>query len=111
MARDCKDNYINVDWRTPNRCPKTCDGDKVYVDCATSCPATCQNHRQNFTDSIDCSKDCAPGCVCPLGTVIDSGRNGSCIPIDQCTCYYYGNYYLPRQTVAIDCNEWYEFKF
>jgi hypothetical protein len=107
MARDCEDNYIHVNWRRSDRCSKTCDNDKVYTECATSCPATCQNHGQDFTDSLDCSKDCAPGCVCPLGTVIDVGRNASCTKSDQCTCYYHGKYYLPRQKVSIDCNEWY----
>ncbi|CAF2802982.1 unnamed protein product [Rotaria sp. Silwood2] len=105
MARDCEDNYIHVNWRKLDRCPKTCYNDKIYTECATSCPATCQNHRQDFRESIDCSKDCAPGCVCPTDTVIDIGRNASCVKPDQCTCYYHGKYYLPRQTISIDCNE------
>ncbi|CAF3426792.1 unnamed protein product [Rotaria socialis] len=105
MARDCEDNYIHINWRLSNRCPKPCLNDKVYTECATSCPATCQNHREGFIDSLDCSKDCAPGCVCPSDTVIDVGRNGSCIKSDQCTCYYHGKYYLPRQAISIDCNE------
>ncbi|CAF0996864.1 unnamed protein product [Rotaria sordida] len=104
-ARDCEDNYIHVNWRKSDRCPKTCYNDKIYTECATSCPATCQNHRQDFRDSLDCSKDCAPGCVCPVDTVIDLGRNASCVRSDQCTCYYHGKYYLPRQTIAIDCND------
>ena len=106
MARDCENQYIHVNWRRSDRCPKTCNNEKVYTECATTCPATCQNHGQDFTDSLDCSKDCAPGCVCPPGTVIDIGRNASCIKPDQCTCYYHGTYYLPRQTISIDCNEW-----
>ena len=106
MARDCENQYIHVNWRRSDRCPKTCNNEKVYTECATTCPATCQNHGQAFTDSLDCSKDCAPGCVCPLGTVIDIGRNASCTKPDQCTCYYHGTYYLPRQTISIDCNEW-----
>ncbi|CAF4582630.1 unnamed protein product, partial [Rotaria sp. Silwood1] len=105
MARDCADNYIHVNWRKSDRCAKTCYNDKIYTECATTCPATCQNHRQDFRDSLDCSKDCAPGCVCPVDTVIDLGRNASCVKSDQCTCYYHGKYYLPRQTIAIDCNE------
>ncbi|CAF4434294.1 unnamed protein product, partial [Rotaria sp. Silwood2] len=105
MARDCEDNYIHVNWRKLDRCAKTCYNDKIYTECATSCPATCQNHRQDFRESIDCSKDCAPGCVCPTDTVIDIGRNASCVKPDQCTCYYHGKYYLPRQTISIDCNE------
>lgn len=106
MARDCEDQYIHVNWRRSDRCPKLCPNDKVYTECATSCPATCQNHRQDFTDAVDCSKDCAPGCVCPVDTVIDVGRNGSCVKADQCTCYYHGKFYLPRQSINIDCNEW-----
>ncbi|CAF2003035.1 unnamed protein product [Rotaria magnacalcarata] len=105
MARDCEDNYIHINWRLSNRCPKPCLNDKVYTECATSCPATCQNHREGFRDSLDCSKDCAPGCICPLDTVIDIGRNGSCVKADQCTCYYHGKYYLPRKAISIDCNE------
>ncbi|CAF3556554.1 unnamed protein product [Adineta steineri] len=105
VAHDCEDKHIHCNWRTSNRCPKTCNNDKVYTECATSCPATCQNHQQAFTDSLDCSKDCAPGCVCPPGKVIDIGRNGSCINADQCTCYYHGQYYLPRANVTVDCNK------
>jgi hypothetical protein len=107
MARDCEDHYIHVNWRKSDRCPKSCPSDKMYTECATSCPATCQNYRQNFTGSLDCRKDCAPGCVCPADTVIDLGRNASCIRSDQCTCYYHGKYYLPREKIPIDCNEWY----
>lgn len=108
MARDCANHYINVNWRRADRCPKSCNNDRVYTECATTCPATCQNHKQAFTESLDCSKDCAPGCVCPAGKVIDLGRNASCTDADQCTCYYHGKYYLPRQSISIDCNEWYE---
>lgn len=107
MARQCEENYIHVNWRKTGRCAKTCYSNKVYTECATTCPATCQNHGQDFRDSLDCSKDCAPGCVCSPDTVIDLGRNGSCVRPDQCTCYYHGKYYLPRETISIDCNEWY----
>ena len=106
IARDCEDNYIHVSWRKSDRCAKVCLNDKTYTECATACPATCQNYRQNFTGSVDCYKDCAPGCVCPIGTVIDLGRNASCTRVDQCTCYYHGKYYLPREKINIDCNEW-----
>ena len=107
MARDCEDNYMHVNWRKSDRCPKTCLNERTYTECATACPSTCQNYRQNFTDLVDCTKDCAPGCVCPAGTVIDLGRNASCTKPDQCTCYFHKKYYLPRETINIDCNEWY----
>ncbi|CAF3508414.1 unnamed protein product [Didymodactylos carnosus] len=105
MARECEAHFIHVNWRKSDRCPKACSNDKVYTECASSCPTTCQNHRQDFTSSVDCSRDCSPGCVCPSNNVIDFGRNGSCTPTDQCTCYFHGEYYLPHEKIQIDCND------
>lgn len=106
VAHDCADRSIYVSWRKTDRCPKSCQNERVYTDCASTYQQTCQNYGQDFANLLDLTSDCAPGCVCPEGTVIDLGRNTTCIKPDQCTCYFHGKYYLPRQTISIDCNNW-----
>lgn len=77
----------------------------MYSECATSCPKTCQNRHQAFA-SAECKQECTPGCVCPEGSYLDTGK-GVCVTAEECTCYYRGNYYPTGTNVSVDCNDWY----
>ncbi|CAF1096107.1 unnamed protein product [Rotaria sordida] len=105
LARDCTDNYIDVNWRTASRCPKSCPNNMTYVECASNCPKTCQSLSQTISESDTCMSDCSPGCICPVGTVLDLGQNQQCVKPDHCTCYYRGNYYQAGDNINIDCNK------
>ncbi|CAF4176668.1 unnamed protein product [Rotaria socialis] len=105
FARDCTDNYIDINWRTASRCPKSCPNNMTYVECASNCPKTCQSLSQRISQSDACMSDCSAGCICPTGTVLDLGQNQKCVKPDGCTCYYRGNYYQPGDSIDINCNQ------
>ncbi len=76
----------------------------VYTECTSSCPLTCSNKNQDT--SVLCSGDCSPGCECPMGQFIDFGKNGTCVPEKECSCFYKDNYYQNHQSIDLDCNTW-----
>lgn len=83
-----------------------CPGGKVFSECASPCQKTCQNKNQNFGGN-ECKQECYSNCICPVGTFMDLGKNGTCVSEEECTCYYKNNYYKPGETVSSECNKWY----
>ena len=84
---------------------KSCDSGKVYTECASTCQITCYNMNQDI--SQQCSDDCTAGCVCPPNTYQDTSKNNTCVPIEECSCFYRNTYYVKHDKVMMDCNEWY----
>ncbi|CAF1170552.1 unnamed protein product, partial [Didymodactylos carnosus] len=105
LARECTDNFLDISWRTKDRCPKNCPNDMEYVECASNCPKTCQSLNQSLADTDNCKSDCSPGCICPNGTVLDLGQNQQCVQPQQCSCYYRGQYYPVGYSITSDCNQ------
>eukprot|EP00058_Branchiostoma_floridae_P004563 XP_002590051.1 hypothetical protein BRAFLDRAFT_129759 [Branchiostoma floridae] len=86
-ADACAENGIMVaNWRNESFCPLMCPANSHYTPCSSACPATCSN-----TDAPRlCPHACVEGCECDEGHVL-SGQD--CVPMEQCGCTVYGNYY------------------
>uniref|UniRef100_A0A8C8VPE9 Uncharacterized protein n=1 Tax=Pelusios castaneus TaxID=367368 RepID=A0A8C8VPE9_9SAUR len=83
-----------LNWRTPERCPKTCPFNMQYQECGSPCTDTCSNTERSLT----CEDHCMDGCFCPPGTVFDDITRAGCIPFLECSCTYNGILYAPGKS-------------
>ncbi len=66
-----------------------------YEACVSACPATCPYTNQQ----PNCSDTCVESCECDSGFVLSAG---TCVPTNQCGCFYEGAYYQQGQTFWAD---------
>uniref|UniRef100_A0A672MAK9 VWFD domain-containing protein n=1 Tax=Sinocyclocheilus grahami TaxID=75366 RepID=A0A672MAK9_SINGR len=95
-----QEGVIITDWRGRFNCckfaePMSCPPNSHYEVCASPCPATCPypNQQPNCTDT------CVEACVCDSRFVLSAG---TCVPTNQCGCFYEGAYYQQGQTFWAD---------
>jgi hypothetical protein len=62
------------------KCPSA--GGTQYRECCSACRGHCRD--MEIADNT-CQEECIPGCMCPVGQVMDD--NGDCVKLAQCTCY------------------------
>ncbi|XP_071415412.1 mucin-2 [Pithys albifrons albifrons] len=76
-----------------------CPGNQVFLYNITMCQQTC---RSLADGEKYCLQDFAPvdGCGCPHNTYLD--KQGNCVPISQCPCYYKGSYLEPGEYFTKD---------
>ncbi|XP_043540732.1 SCO-spondin-like, partial [Chiloscyllium plagiosum] len=99
-SRECGEQHIFIEWRTPDFCGKTCSNEMIYSDCVSTCPATCEtvgNPSEGY-----CREECASGCECPQGYYLEMGR---CVKAEDCPCFHHGQKYRPGQTIRQRCND------
>uniref|UniRef100_A0A673K3U4 VWFD domain-containing protein n=1 Tax=Sinocyclocheilus rhinocerous TaxID=307959 RepID=A0A673K3U4_9TELE len=82
-------------WRTDSFCPMSCLPNSHYEACASPCPATCPYPNQQ----LNCTDTCVEACACDSGFVLGAG---TCVPTNQCGCFYKGAYYQLGQTFWAD---------
>lgn len=75
---------------------KTCDANKVYVECGPACTSVC---GLKGTNSI-CKKGCIDGCHCPQHMSLS---NGVCVPNGECPCQHNGEEH--KHGVSVKMNE------
>ena len=63
---------------TLDKCPSHCDHNQV-LGCQSLCPATCDDPNPTCIQPFVCNL----GCVCPIGTVLDT-YSGQCVDPTQC---------------------------
>ncbi|KAM4618059.1 mucin-5AC-like [Discoglossus pictus] len=78
-------------WRTSELCPKTCPYNMEYLECGSPCEDSCFNPMRTHL----CDDMCTEGCYCRAELLFDDINTKQCIPIDQCSCTYNGQIYLP----------------
>ncbi|MCC6183020.1 MAG: trypsin inhibitor-like cysteine-rich domain-containing protein [Bacteroidia bacterium] len=78
----------------------------VYSECVSNCPKTCKNPYIN-SENKQCLRRCWPGCVCAEGTVMDEGRNGVCVPLEDCTCRHRGKTFMSGEVLQRRSQRWY----
>ncbi|XP_057206432.1 IgGFc-binding protein isoform X2 [Triplophysa rosa] len=98
------ESYINqcrlegvliTDWREEFNCSMNCQPNSHYEACASPCPVTCPHTNQQTV----CSDTCVEACVCNSGFILSAG---TCVPADQCGCFFEGTYYQPGQSFWLD---------
>ena len=103
LILDCRRRgYVNLDWRSPDFCPKTCPTNAHYDHCGDSCPETCFSTPSN---KLHCPERCVEGCFCDEGYV---WRGNECVDeASGCGCTDEdGNIWKARQRRPKDgCKE------
>lgn len=99
----CNGTTILVEPCNNNPCVAECEADKVYLDCAPTCPRTCMELAHE--DACAEEEECQPGCYCPVDMV--ENAEGECVPIEQCECVLNnGTTVAPNNTYSPDeCND------
>ncbi|XP_016349977.1 IgGFc-binding protein-like [Sinocyclocheilus anshuiensis] len=90
-----QEGVIITDWRGIFSCSMSCLPNSHYEACASPCPATCPYPNQQ----LNCTDTCVEACVCDSGFVLSAG---TCVPTNQCGCFYKGAYYQQGQTFWAD---------
>ncbi|XP_043543475.1 SCO-spondin-like [Chiloscyllium plagiosum] len=91
-GNQCVGPHIQTRDCNTQPCDHTCPDGMVYLtvdECLQSggpCPRGCLD----LTDSVQCTTHCYEGCYCTDGLF---QQNGSCVPPEQCNCYYHGQWY------------------
>ncbi|XP_030052234.1 SCO-spondin [Microcaecilia unicolor] len=101
---DCKGPLIQTRDCNTHPCKELCPEDMIFQtveECRSgrgACPRLCLDQAA----SVECASTCYDGCYCPEGLFL---QNSSCVPPNQCLCYYQGELYEPGDTAALDaCN-------
>ena len=91
FARVCSLADVQVKWYQYGDLQTNCasvsctnigQGGEIYQECGRLCKSTCRDFEIN---DVSCEDECIPGCQCEPGTYRDD--YGSCVNIEQCTCY------------------------
>ncbi|XP_052248669.1 mucin-5AC-like isoform X9 [Dreissena polymorpha] len=96
-SRACLEHNINIDWRSPQRCPAQCPGNQIHKECGSMCQKTCQSHAATCEDN-----SCIDGCFCPDGKVL---HNNMCVQQSECPCVLNGREYQRGAEVPKECNK------
>ncbi|KAI1901486.1 hypothetical protein AGOR_G00034930 [Albula goreensis] len=93
---DCQKLGVKINnWRTSTFCPRSCPANSHYETCAKTCDSPCPG----LMSIVQCPADCAEGCTCNDGFYF----NGTgCVALDQCSCYFGGRTYKPREILILD---------
>ncbi len=93
---------VPVKWRTNQRCPIQCEGEKIYQACGSLCERTCKDLNSDLNIDASCGDEtCVEGCFCPEGFFTNS--EGVCVPQDSCECYLGENAYINGTSVKKGC--------
>ncbi|XP_008583107.1 PREDICTED: SCO-spondin, partial [Galeopterus variegatus] len=98
-AQACARQRIQIHWRKPGFCERSCPGGQLYSDCVPSCPPSCAAVGEGEEGS--CGEECVSGCACPPGLFWDGTL---CVPAAHCPCYHRRQRYAPGDTVRQLCN-------
>ncbi|XP_034974623.2 IgGFc-binding protein-like [Zootoca vivipara] len=92
-SQQCQARGINIQpWREIPGCGFTCPSNSHDVLCGSPCPASCAEPAM----PKNCSwSACVEGCQCKAGFVLSGIK---CVPLEQCGCFYKGQYYLKGET-------------
>ncbi|XP_072179240.1 uncharacterized protein [Diadema setosum] len=79
-------------------CETSCEGGRVYSECANRCPSSCADLQVGL---VCVEEECVAGCHCPDGTL---EQGGVCVPQQQCDCLdEFGASYPPGSSFTEDC--------
>ncbi|KAI4873588.1 hypothetical protein NFI96_003512 [Prochilodus magdalenae] len=95
VSRCRLEGIVITAWREKFNCPMRCQPHSHYEACASPCTSTCPSplHQPN------CTGVCVEACVCDPGFFLSGS---TCVPADQCGCFYEGRYYQQGQSFWAD---------
>nr|XP_047137084.1 SCO-spondin isoform X2 [Hydra vulgaris] len=94
-TKECAERGVVIEWRNKNilpECEVTCLPGLEYQECGNKCLGSCSNIAS------DCVEGCIAGCNCPNGTLLND--LGTCVPIDECSCFENGISYPSGYLIA-----------
>ncbi|XP_077116320.1 IgGFc-binding protein-like isoform X1 [Ranitomeya variabilis] len=84
-------------WRNISNCDLQCPINSHYESCPSSCQASCSE-----TQVFDCDTSlCYDACLCDEGYELSGG---SCVPKEECGCYWQGSYYPKEESFGNNCS-------
>uniref|UniRef100_A0A3B4EIB1 VWFD domain-containing protein n=1 Tax=Pygocentrus nattereri TaxID=42514 RepID=A0A3B4EIB1_PYGNA len=95
VSRCRLEGIVITGWREKFNCPMRCQPHSHYEACASPCNSTCPSMQLQ----PNCTGVCVEACVCDPGFFLSGS---TCLPADQCGCFYEGRYYQQGQSFWAD---------
>ncbi|KAM4014679.1 IgGFc-binding protein-like isoform 2-T2 [Anomaloglossus baeobatrachus] len=98
-ALACGINGVHLmEWRNITNCGLQCPINSHYESCPSSCQASCSE-----TQVFDCDASlCYETCLCNEGYELSVG---SCVPEEECGCFWQGSYYPKEESFGQNCSQ------